>query len=250
MKRILVCEICSSPIGQFDEANLTLPLHGSSFEPIAEGYPQPFDPTAPYEAFLCRMCGHIATTDPNRLRVEGGFLHLESKGREIISLFTEHSDPQYVAPEVDPTEFQYNAVIVANSKGFTITPQENIDGKVMPVLGECFISFKENGVIAVSSEATEAAPDAPRTDAPDLMEPASLVDGEGQPGAIGKPMITGDDEGADDIEDDLTHILWDNNTNLPFYIEGKEFVGSSKLVNGMLHKVRSQGNKGIVSKEI
>lgn len=60
MRRVLVCEMCETQIGSFDEELLHLPLSSDQFDPLESGFPEPFQPEADWESMNCPTCHHRA----------------------------------------------------------------------------------------------------------------------------------------------------------------------------------------------
>jgi hypothetical protein len=80
--RKLVCEICLTDIGRFDDAAISQPMRPGMFLPLAEGYAQPFPTEVEWEYFLCPVCGKRAMgwdaemeglTREDRLLTDTGF---------------------------------------------------------------------------------------------------------------------------------------------------------------------------------
>lgn len=55
---ILRCRLCHAAIAAFSPADLSLPLSGAMFGPLAPGFPPPFDSEAPWDAARCPFCRH------------------------------------------------------------------------------------------------------------------------------------------------------------------------------------------------
>ena len=74
--RRLICEICDEAIASFDPADLSLPLHGAMFRPLAPGYPMPWPEPADlltWEAMRCPICRYRPIVDEARLLTPDGY---------------------------------------------------------------------------------------------------------------------------------------------------------------------------------
>lgn len=60
MRRVLVCEVCETHIGSFDEERLHLPLSPDQFDPLESGFPEPFQRESDWDNMNCPTCHHRA----------------------------------------------------------------------------------------------------------------------------------------------------------------------------------------------
>lgn len=85
MDRTLVCEICMTDIGKFDDSKIFQPMQPGMFKPLAEGFSPPFPSEVDWEYFLCPVCGKRAMgwdaemdglTREDRLLTDTGFFNV------------------------------------------------------------------------------------------------------------------------------------------------------------------------------
>lgn len=60
MRKVLVCEVCETHIGSFEEELLHLPLSADQFDPLESGFPEPFQQEADWDNMNCPTCHHRA----------------------------------------------------------------------------------------------------------------------------------------------------------------------------------------------
>ena len=74
--KTLICEICDEAIASFDPTDLSLPIHGAMFRPLAPGYPMPWPGPADlltWEAMRCPICMFRPIVDEARLLTPDGY---------------------------------------------------------------------------------------------------------------------------------------------------------------------------------
>ncbi len=77
--KTLLCEICRTPIAQFDPIEVSVPLTGAMFKPLymdRECNPT-WLPSIEQDDLVCPMCKRRVFNDPHRLLTSDGYMEVE-----------------------------------------------------------------------------------------------------------------------------------------------------------------------------
>jgi len=83
--KLLLCEICRTPLAQFDPVDLSVPLTGAMFKPLYldRECPPTFHPSVTQEDIVCPMCLRRPFNDPHKLLTYEGWHEVKDKVKEI-----------------------------------------------------------------------------------------------------------------------------------------------------------------------
>ncbi len=86
--KLLLCEICRTPLAMFDPADLSVPLTGAMFKPrfIDRECPPTFHPSVGQEDIVCPQCLRRPFNDPHRLLTSEGWIDVEDAEDDMLHL--------------------------------------------------------------------------------------------------------------------------------------------------------------------
>lgn len=101
--KLLLCEICRTPLAMFDPADLSVPLTGAMFKPrfIDRECPPTFHPSVGQEDIVCPQCLRRPFNDPHRLLTMDGWIDIPDAEGDILHLdhFNDTKENPYLDPE-------------------------------------------------------------------------------------------------------------------------------------------------------
>lgn len=86
--KLLLCEICRTPLAMFDPADLSVPLTGAMFKPrfIDRECPPTFHPSVGQEDIICPQCLRRPFNDPHRLLTMDGWIEIPDAEDDMLHL--------------------------------------------------------------------------------------------------------------------------------------------------------------------
>ena len=86
--KLLLCEICRTPLAMFDPADLSVPLTGAMFKPrfIDRECPPTFHPAVGQEDIICPQCLRRPFNDPHRLLTMDGWIEIPDAEDDMLHL--------------------------------------------------------------------------------------------------------------------------------------------------------------------
>lgn len=101
LKLKFICAICSQELGWFEPEKMSVPLNGTMFERLNEGYPTPFHPAVEWEHMKCLVCRYRPFIAENQIETPLGtytvgesWRHLDPNPGTKMDLLHEEYTPE------------------------------------------------------------------------------------------------------------------------------------------------------------
>jgi hypothetical protein len=125
--KLLLCEICRTPLAMFDPADLSVPLTGAMFKPrfIDRECPPTFHPSVGQEDIVCPQCLRRPFNDPHRLLTMDGWIEIPDAEDDMLHLdgfpgngeAVEEAEPLLIEMQSNPLACPYCGKVCGSKIG-------------------------------------------------------------------------------------------------------------------------------------